>query len=133
MDVKKVVTCFLKYGDRILIARRSDNVGSYQGRWGGISGFIEKGENPLGAAYREIREETGLTRGEIVLLKEGKKFEVRDEDLGRIWVVHPFLFESKTKRIYLDREHKEHRWIRPQEMGEYETVPGLEKSLESVL
>jgi 8-oxo-dGTP pyrophosphatase MutT (NUDIX family) len=133
MDVQKVVTCFLKYRDRILIARRSDKVGSYQGRWGGISGFIEKNETPLQTAYKEIREETGLPRDEIVVLKSGKKFEVRDEDLAKLWIVHPFLFVTKTKRISLDREHKEYKWIRPQELAKYETVPELEKSLESVL
>ncbi|NIO19473.1 MAG: NUDIX domain-containing protein [Candidatus Aenigmarchaeota archaeon] len=133
MEVSRVVTCFLKYKDLILILRRSKKTGSYQGRWAGISGFIEKGEKPLETAFKEIREETGLTKEEIVLLKKGKKFEVRDEDLGKLWIVHPFLFETKTKRISLDREHKEHKWIRPQEITNYDTVPELGKSLDRVL
>lgn len=40
----KVVTVFLRRGGRILILKRSRKVGSYQGRWAGISGFIEENE-----------------------------------------------------------------------------------------
>jgi 8-oxo-dGTP pyrophosphatase MutT (NUDIX family) len=123
----------LKYGERILIVRRSDKVGSYRGRWAGISGFIEKNEKPLETALKEIGEETGLTKDKIVLLKSGKKFEVRDEDLKKIWIVHPFLFETRTEEIAIDMEHEEYEWIRPSELANYDTVPELERSLRNVL
>jgi len=132
MEVSRVVTCFLKHRDRILIVRRSGSVGSYQGRWSGISGFIERDEKPLDTAFKEIREETSIPRDKIVLLRKGEKFEVRDEDMGKLWIVHPFLFETKTKKITLDREHREYKWIKPSELTNYETVPELEKSLKSV-
>ncbi|MCL0057688.1 hypothetical protein M1N05_01270 [Dehalococcoidales bacterium] len=38
---KKVVTCFLESDGEILILRRSAQVSSYQGRWAGVSGYIE--------------------------------------------------------------------------------------------
>ncbi|NIO23168.1 MAG: NUDIX domain-containing protein [Candidatus Aenigmarchaeota archaeon] len=133
MEVSRVVTCFLKYKDRILIVRRSDKAGSYRGRWAGISGFIEKGEKPLETALKEIREETGLMKDKITLLKKGEKFEVRDDNLKKLWIVHPFLFETGTDNISLDREHKEYEWIKPSELENYDTVPELDKSLKNVL
>jgi len=133
MEVSRVVTCFLMCKGKILIVRRSDKTGSYQGRWGGISGFIEKGEKPLDTAFKEIREETGIPRNKVSLLKAGKRFEVRDENLGKLWIVHPFLFGTRTKRIRLEREHKEYKWIRPGELTRYDTVPELAKSLGNVL
>ena len=133
MEASKVVTCFLKYRDRILIARRSKEAGTYKRKWAGISGFIEGDENPIETAHREIKEETGIQRDKVVLLKRGKSFKVRDEKMGKMWIVHPFLFETMTEKIKLDREHKEYKWIKPSELSNYETVPQLEKSLHNVL
>src|SRR5579875_849197 len=93
-----VVTSFLLRFDRpggpqLLIVQRSPRVGSYQGRWAGISGFIEPGASPEQQAYTEIREETGLEPQQVRLLKRGAVVEYRDQELGRHWLIHPFLFE----------------------------------------
>lgn len=44
MHEAAVVTCFLlrraRDGDRILILRRSQRVGTYRGRWAGVSAYI---------------------------------------------------------------------------------------------
>jgi 8-oxo-dGTP diphosphatase len=46
-------------GDRVLLGRRSPR--SYRpGKWGLPGGYVERGENFLSAAIREVREETGL-------------------------------------------------------------------------
>src|SRR5215510_15987561 len=91
-----VVTCFLLRrdggADRVLLVRRSDRVGTYRGAWAGISGFVEPGVTPLEQAYTELREEAGLSPDDLQLLCTGTPLGVRDEDLGREWVVHPFLF-----------------------------------------
>jgi len=56
---KRVVTCFLESDGEILILRRSRQVGSYQGKWAGVSGFIETTADEQ--ALVEIEEETGLS------------------------------------------------------------------------
>ncbi len=38
---------------------------------------------------------------------------------------------KKKPIIKLDWEHTEYRWIKPQKMKDFDTVPGLEKSLEN--
>jgi 8-oxo-dGTP diphosphatase len=43
---------------RVLLARRSGDPGA--GLWDLVGGFVEEGEDPLGALHREVREETGL-------------------------------------------------------------------------
>ena len=131
-----VVTCFLMRRDtdqpRILIVRRSQRVGSYHARWAGISGFVEEGVTPDEQAYTEIREETGLQREQVRMLRRGVIVEHEDAALGRHWYIHPFLFEALAPdAISLDWEATEMRWIGPSELRDYETVPKLEEAYRS--
>ena len=47
MRYTNIVTSFLKNKEQILILKRSQNVKSMKGLWGGVSGVIENNENPL--------------------------------------------------------------------------------------
>ena len=124
-----VVTCFLMRRGKVLILRRSGKVGTYKCKWAGVSGYVEKGEKPSETAFKEIREETGLTAPCVELVREGPALPIAMTN----FVVHPFLFEVKRGRIRLDWEHSESRWIRPSELYRFGTVPGLSAALKSVL
>jgi len=133
MRQANVVTCFLLRrsgdGDEILLLQRSQQVGTYRGRWAGVSGYIEE-TDALTQAYTEIEEETGLTREGVQLLRTGDPLEVVDAEADRRWIVHPFLFEvEEPDRIRTDWEHTETRWIRPEDILRYETVPQLAETL----
>ena len=41
------------------------------------------------------------------------------------FVVHPFLFDVPSRRVILDWENLESRWIAPYELAELDTVPRL--------
>jgi 8-oxo-dGTP diphosphatase len=132
LQEKKVVTCFLESEGEILILRRSGEVGSYRGSWAGVSGYIESTADEQ--ALTEIEEETGLERGEVELLKKGKPLAVEDEGLGTRWLVHPYLFRIKDRdKVRMDWEHKEARWIKPEDIARYQTVPKLKEALSRVL
>lgn len=133
MQQLNVVTCFLLSHsgaeDEILLLRRSQQVGTYRGRWAGVSGYVE-GTDPLTQAYAEISEETGLAREDVQLLRTGEPLAVVDTEADRRWIVHPFLFEvSEPARIRTDWEHTETRWIQPRDIFQYETVPQLAEAL----
>lgn len=128
-----VVTNFLLRTDgpeaHLLLVRRSGRVGSYHARWAGISGFIEEGVSPEEQAYTEIREETGLQKEQVRFLRRGSVVEHIDKELGRRWLVHPFLVEVlDPDAIKLDWEAEEMRWIVPAELVNYETVPKLREA-----
>jgi 8-oxo-dGTP diphosphatase len=134
----RVVSCFLLRTDmdqpRILIVRRSQRVGTYNARWAGISGFLETGVTPDEQAYTEIREETGLQREQVRMLKRGAVVEHEDASIGRLWYIHPFLFEAlNPDAIALDWEATEMRWIAPSEFQGFETVPKLEEAYMSAV
>jgi hypothetical protein len=47
MRSTKIVTSFIKTDDKLLILKRSNKVKSMKGLWAGVSGIIEKNEEPL--------------------------------------------------------------------------------------
>jgi len=122
----KVVTCLLENNGEILILRRSDDVGTYQEMWGGVAGFVEENEEPFDTAIKEIKEEVGLDKDDLLSLK--RLDSIRFTDLYRDklydWIVYPFLFHINDRdKIKIDWEHTEFRWIKPSELNNYETVP----------
>ena len=131
LEETHVVTCFLQFQGKILILRRSEKVGTYRGRWAGVSGYVEK--SPDEQALTEIEEETGLGKEDVKLVRRGEPLEVIDAEIGKRWVIHPYLFQiTDPSKVKIDWEHKESRWIDPEDIGEYETVPGLKETWERV-
>lgn len=132
MRVKKVVTAFIEHNKKILLLRRSGDVGSYRGRWAGISGYLEKGETPRERALLEIAEETGIPQEDVRLVSQGTPLTIHDEKLGTLWVVYPFLFQTSKPRVKLDWEHVEAKWVNPDELNHYQTVPNLLETFKRV-
>ena len=133
LEPTAVVTAFLRHTGKILLVQRSGRVGSYRGHWSAISGYLEDA-TPLAQACREIREETGLPDEEVHLVAEGEPISISAPELNSLWEVHPFLFEiDDPQHIRLDWENVEFRWIAPEEIKHYLTVPKLEEALQAVL
>lgn len=127
---KKVVTSFIRHQGKILLLRRSEKVGSYKGRWAGVSGYLEE-KSPLDQSLKEIFEETGLTESQVVLVSFGEPLTVIDRKLETCWLVHPFLFETaEPEKIRLDWEHVEMQWVEPDKLRQLPTVPKLAEAYE---
>ena len=134
MRSTKIVTSFLINNKKILILRRSNKVKSMKGLWAGVSGIIEKNEEPLKRAKIEIFEELGITEEKITLVKASEKMRVNSPQYeNHEWEVYPFLFEVKDQEINLNWENSEFDWINIEELGKYETVPSLQKVLFNLL
>ncbi|MCH8995521.1 MAG: NUDIX domain-containing protein [Nitrososphaerota archaeon] len=130
----KIVTCFLKSGDKILILKRSDKVKSMKSLWAGISGIIENNESPLERTKIEVFEELGIDASQIKLLKESAKMRIISPQYeNHEWEVYPFLFSVENPKIKLNWENSDYKWVRAEEISNYETVPSLEKVLSNLL
>ena len=76
MRSTKIVTSFIRANGKLLILKRSDKVKSMKGLWAGVSGIIEKNEEPLKRAKIEIFEEVGITEDKITLVKAAKEMRL---------------------------------------------------------
>jgi 8-oxo-dGTP pyrophosphatase MutT (NUDIX family) len=105
-----------------------------KGLWGGISGVIEGDEDPLERAKIEIFEEIGADIQRIRLLKAGEQMIISSPQyINHKWIVFPFLFSIESQDISLNWENEAYRWIKPDEIHKYSTVPSLDLVLFNLL
>ena len=65
MQGYNIIVVFNESADKILMCKRIKN--PYKGLSNFVGGKIEKGENGFDAAYRELEEETAITKNDIIL------------------------------------------------------------------
>ncbi|MFO7792859.1 MAG: DUF126 domain-containing protein [Candidatus Saliniplasma sp.] len=120
-----VVTSFIEKSGKVLVVKRSDKVGSFQGRWSAVSGYLER-KDPLEQAIEEIREETKM---DVELVNNGDVIFARGDN--NIWEVHPYLFETQDEPV-LNWENTEYRWVTKEELKKLKTVPKLIEAYDEV-
>lgn len=132
MNTKKVVSIFLRRGEKVLILKRSSKVRTYKKHWTGIGGYIKFGEKALSRAKQEILEETGVEENDLKLIKRGDPFTFRDNRNRTTWKVYPFAFESKVSMVKLNWENLEYKWIKIKNFSKYGRVLYIEETLRRV-
>lgn len=110
--------------------------------WACISGSIENNEDPVFRAYTELYEEIQLKPPLLELVRPGPTLTFIDKDLSTQWKVHPFLFilsansteeeDEVLRKMKINWEHTEYKWIKPEEIANQNTVPNLEKAWKRV-
>ena len=100
------VLCFLRWGNEVLLLKGAPGKRRWAGRYNGIGGHVERGEDPLQAARREVREETGL--------------EVADLRLAGI--VHVGLAQGPGVLLFVFAGEAPSRRVRPSGEGALEWV-----------
>ncbi len=132
-ETAPIITVFIKYKDKILLLKRSNKVSSYQGKWNTVSGYLDDFKSLRAKAIEEVNEELGVTKNNILSFHLGKFYKLSDIRIHKVWLVHPVLIKLKNKPdIKLDWEHTEYRWIKKEELKNFDTIYQLNKSLENI-
>ncbi len=133
-NVAPVVIVFVKHKDKILLLKRSDKVYAYCGKWSTIAGYLDELKPICEKVLEELKEEIGIKRNALLSVDIGKPYKFTDTNINKIWFRYPVIVKLKTKpKIELDYEHTDYKWIKPEELKNFDVVPKLEKSLENVL
>jgi len=133
-DIAPVITVFVKHKDEILLLKRSDKVRTYQGKWNTVAGYLDELKSIREKILEELRDELGINEDNISSIRLGEPYQFTDTKANKTWIVHPILVGLKNKPdIKLDWEHTEYKWIRPEELEDFDTIPRLDKSLKNAL
>jgi 8-oxo-dGTP diphosphatase len=114
--------------DYILLLKRNAQRRTSPNKWQTPSGFINEGESAEEAILREVKEETAL---DGTIKKSGSVFEVIDQ--WARWIIIPFLILVKSDKVVIDnKEHSEFKWIKIDEISNFECVKGINEDLKAV-
>jgi len=119
---------FLTRADRVLLLRVPEMRGPWAGRYNGVGGHLEPGEDPASGARREVREETGLeaeslTLRGVILIDTGQPTGIA------LYVFHGTCAQGEPKAGL----EGEAAWVRLGDLGSVPLVEDLPALLPRVL
>ena len=80
----------MQRGGYICLARRTELVGTSQGLWSVVMGYVEPGVEPIEQAWTEIREELGLQPPDVWLVRSGPTLPLTSPASGKQFLVYAF-------------------------------------------
>ncbi|RME81412.1 MAG: NUDIX domain-containing protein [Caldilineae bacterium] len=115
--------------DRVLLLRRSPHKKLWPGMYNAPGGHVERGEDPLQAARRELKEETGLSDCRLIL----RGLIVADTGLDATGIL-VFVYQARICNPRLiGGEEGEPVWAARRSLSRLEVLPDLPLLFELVL
>lgn len=106
-----IVLAVVQCGDRICLARRSQDVATSRGMWSVVTGYLEPGVEPIQQAWTELNEELGVQPPLVRLVCSQPPLALTSPTSGKQFKVYPFLFRSTTEcQVTLNWEHTDVAW-----------------------
>ncbi|HEX8946626.1 MAG TPA: NUDIX hydrolase [Candidatus Paceibacterota bacterium] len=118
-----VHTVVINSEGKFLLIKRASCEEHYPDLWDIPGGTLEPGEDPIEAAVREVKEESGLVVTDYELFAYTSKV-----DLAKNKQFLRLIFKARYKsgEVVLEpREHDDYRWIDPADVVNYRAVPYL--------
>lgn len=117
---------------KLLLLKRSPTKTIFPNKWSVIGAYpFQECGNMGEVAIKELKEETGL-QGTILV---GGQEMVKSGNLGGKDVelhVFPFLVGTGKDGVSLNEEHTEYKWIKLEELTEYDLAPGIVEAISAV-
>ncbi len=120
--------CFVTHGNDVLLLKRAANRRVYPNKYNGVGGHIERDEDALSGAVREIREETGLEVDSILFCG------CSHVDAGQETGIMLLIFRAEAvSREFVDSGEGRLEWVPRDRVFAYDLVEDLPAILPRVL
>lgn len=118
-----VLDVFVMYDQKLLLLKRSEQVGWLKGRWHIIAGFLDDEKTLREKILEEMLDETQITPEYVGHMHAVEPFY---DNGAKLWLVHPALVTlAKEPKIVLDWESTEYTWIDPSALASYDVTPNV--------
>ena len=124
--MKTYVYALIKKENDFLILQRPHAKKTYPSVWNLPGGKLEENETYIECVIREVREETSLKFVPFM-----KIFDAIDYDGGEKKVI-VFIGHANDSEVILSNEHINFKFLSPQNISEYETMPYIKKLFEGM-
>ena len=124
--MKTYVYALIKKENDFLLFLRLHTKKVYPSVWNLPGGKLEENETYIECVIREVREETSLT-----FLPFMKIFDAIDYD-GEEKRIIVFIGHANDSKVILSNEHINFKFLSPQNISEYETMPYIKKLFEGM-
>ncbi|MBN2469193.1 MAG: NUDIX domain-containing protein [Anaerolineae bacterium] len=112
--------CFVTHGEDVLLLKRAANRRVFPNRYNGVGGHIERGEDALSGALREIFEETGLRARNALFCG------ISHIDAGQPTGIILMIFRAEAEsRAFVDSHEGTLEWVPQARVTEYDLVEDL--------
>jgi 8-oxo-dGTP diphosphatase len=118
---------FLTRGEKVLLLKGAQNKRLWAGLYNAIGGHIEKGEDPLSAAQRELFEETGLFSSSLML----QGIVTVDTEVNPGVCIFIFQGESSEGELKSSKEGTL-EWINSADITNIQCIPDLPALLQKI-
>lgn len=112
---------------RLLLAKLGPEAGGWSGQYNGLGGHLEVGEDPLSAAVRELREESGIT------LPDQRLCAVVTVDTGESPGIGLYVFVGKLEAIPGELSDPMLEWVPLERVNDLPLVEDLPTLLPAVI
>ena len=119
-DVKASIVIVINENKEVLIVKRFPESWWMPNKWGALGGLVDPGETYEQAAYREVKEECGLTLHNLF-------------EFVTVNQIHIYYSTSYEGDIKLDFEHTDWAWVSTKDLNKYDTTPDLEVRIKQAL
>ena len=120
--------CFVRNGDDVLLMKRAPHKRVFPNQYNGLGGHIERDEDPLSSARREIKEESGLDVHTITL--RGVHHIQADAETGIMLFVFTALADVRAVK---DSDEGTLEWVPTDRLSDYDMVEDIPLILPRIL
>lgn len=120
--------CIVTHGRDVLLLKRGPHRRVFPNKYNGVGGHLERDEDALTGAVREIREETGLEVGNVLFCG------CSHVDAGQATGILLLIFRAEAaSRAFTDSSEGTLEWIPQERVLDYDLVEDLPVILPRVL